>query len=60
MTTQTRQEEIKAIHIKYEDFYRIAGGLVVILIFIVIGSWIFGQNAFDFEDNFLFFMATEV
>lgn len=55
MATQssTREKEIKAIHIKYEDFYRIGGGLFVVLILIIIGSWIFGQNAFGFEGDFL-------
>jgi len=52
MTTQSRQEEIKVIHIEYKDFYRIGGGLFLILVLVIIGSWIFGQNAFELEGDF--------
>lgn len=63
MTTQPRQEEIKTTLTKYEDYYRIAGGLLVILTLIIIGGLIFGQNPFGFEGDFLGYItnvATEL
>ena len=39
-----RNDEIQAIHERYADFYRIAGGIFLIVIGIVIGGWLFGQN----------------
>jgi len=40
----TRDEEIHDIHIRYADFYKIGGGLLLVLIGIAIGAWIFGNN----------------
>ena len=61
--THTRDEEIKAIHIKYADFYRIGGGVAVIIMLAFIGGWIFGENQFALADNMLGYVtnvATEV
>jgi len=53
MAVQSRRDEIKEIHIAYKDFYQIGGGLFLILVLVIIGSWIFGQNAFELEGDFL-------
>jgi uncharacterized protein YjbI with pentapeptide repeats len=44
MTTATRDQEIKDIHEKYLDFYKISGGLSLIVIGIWIGSLFFGNG----------------
>ena len=43
-THLTRDEEIQEIHRKYADFYKISGGLSLILLGIWIGSLIFGAG----------------
>jgi len=52
-TTPNRKQEIKSIHLQYEDFYRIGGGLFIICILIVLGSWLLGQNQFGYDDTLL-------
>ncbi len=60
MAIQTRHDEIKAIHVKYVDVYRISGGLFVILMFVIIGGWIFGQNVFGFNSDSLSYITSVV
>lgn len=48
-----RLQEIKTIHIQYQDFYRIGGGLFIISVLIIIGSWLFGQNQVALADTML-------
>lgn len=52
-TSTNRNQEIIAIHIRYEDFYRIGGGLTIILVLIIIGSWLFGQNQVALDNTML-------
>ena len=44
MTTVNRDQEIQSIHLKYADFYRIGGGIGLILIGIWLGSLFFSDG----------------
>ena len=57
MTTATatpnRDQEIQAIHTRYADFYKIAGGLSLIIIGVLIGGWLFGSNTLKLAPDLL-------
>jgi hypothetical protein len=48
-----RIQNIRKLHIKEQDFYRIGGGLTVIIVLVIIGSWVFGQNQFKLAETML-------
>lgn len=59
MTTATRDQEIQAIHSQYLDFYRISGGLSLIVIGIWIGTLFFSDGyATNVYTEFLSVAAT--
>lgn len=43
-TTFTRNQEIHMIHRRFAEFYKIGGGILLVVIGIVIGSFLFGEG----------------
>jgi hypothetical protein len=53
----TRDAEIHDIHIRYLDFYKIGGGLFLVLVGVTFGAWIFGYNRPMFTDTMLAYIT---